>query len=291
MVSKWNYLIYRVNSGYRLYGLAMTTSWLHTYKEKTMSQSKSRNMVRRAIMSLVVIASVALASASAMAAGKLIVQDSSTTPVDKFVVTDQGFVGIGLGTNVVPPNAVLAKGLSYPTTQIISHYVGVDPNGAGGFIAKKNNVSTVNGGLPIAGDRIGYMLFGSVGTDGLDKNAAGFGAYAETVWTNASFPSYFAIETAAPSSARSEKMRVGGNGNVGIGSKSPNAKLEVNGGVRIYPVTANGNTETPTNAVIPVCDATTRGTLWFTPSATTDVVEICVKIGGNYAFKAITLAP
>ena len=244
------------------------------------------------VAAVAVLAALALPMVAGAAGDKLIVQDGNikvqSAGVDKMVVTDQGFVGVG--TNA-PLNAILAKGNSYTTTQIISHYTGAEPSVSGGFIAKKNNVSTTNGGLPVSGDRIGYMLFGSVGTDNFDKNAAGFGAYAESAWTNTSFPAYFAIETAAPSSVRTEKMRITGNGNVGIGSKLPNSKLEVNGGVRVYPVSASANTETPTAVAKPACNASTRGTIWFTPSVTDDVLEVCAKIGGSYAFKTITLAP
>lgn len=236
------------------------------------------------VLSLLAVGSLAQAETRFAVQGPA----GATTPTDKMVVTDVGFIGVGTDA---PLNAIIAKGNSYTTTQIISHYTGADPNGAGGFLAKKNNVSTTNGGLPVLGDRIGYMLFGSIGTDSQDKNAAGFGAYAESTWTNGSFPAYFAIETAAPSSARAEKMRVAGNGNVGIGSKSPKTKLEVNGGVRVYPVTANANTETPTNDVRPECNATTRGTIWFQPSAPADILEVCVKISNDYAFRAVTFVP
>lgn len=245
------------------------------------------NSTHKTVIATVTVMVALVLPMVAMAAGpKLKVLDDFGN--DKMVVTDQGFIGVGTNS---PQTAIMVKGNSYPTTQIISQYTGAEPNISGGFIAKKNNVSTTNGGLPVLGDRIGYMLFGSVGTDGFDKNAAGFGAYAESSWTNTSFPAYFAIETAPPNSARTEKLRITGNGNVGVGSKLPNTKLEINGGVRIYPVSASANTETPTVAAKPECNANTRGTIWFTPSINNDVLEICAKIDGSYAFKTVTLAP
>ncbi len=57
-------------------------------------------------------------------------------------------------------------------------------------------------------------------------------------------------------------------GNVGIGVINPNAKLEINGGLRL-------NTED----LKPVCSSSQRGTLWFTRggSGVKDTLEICVK--------------
>lgn len=57
-------------------------------------------------------------------------------------------------------------------------------------------------------------------------------------------------------------------GNVGIGVINPNAKLEINGGLRL-------NTED----LKPVCSSSQRGTLWFTKggSGVKDTLEICVK--------------
>jgi hypothetical protein len=59
-----------------------------------------------------------------------------------------------------------------------------------------------------------------------------------------------------------------GLGNVGIGATSPGQKLEINGGLRLNPSSAK-----------PDCNATTRGTVWFTQGAATvkDSVEVCAK--------------
>ena len=56
--------------------------------------------------------------------------------------------------------------------------------------------------------------------------------------------------------------------NVGIGALSPGAKLEVNGGVRLNTATAK-----------PTCDASQRGTLWYTQNGggSADDVDICVR--------------
>ncbi len=65
-------------------------------------------------------------------------------------------------------------------------------------------------------------------------------------------------------------------GNVGIGTVSPEEKLEVNGGIRL-------NTTDPK----PACDSVKRGVLWFTQSASGDTLDVCAYDGANYAWRAI----
>jgi len=66
-------------------------------------------------------------------------------------------------------------------------------------------------------------------------------------------------------------------GNVGIGTASPAASLEINGGVRL--ITGTKGT----------CDATLRGTLWYTSGgAGKDSVQVCAKdAAGTYAWRTI----
>jgi hypothetical protein len=69
------------------------------------------------------------------------------------------------------------------------------------------------------------------------------------------------------------------NNYVGIGTTAPNQALEVNGGIRLNTVTAK-----------PTCDATTRGTTWFTQGAAgvKDDFEVCAKDAGDaYAWRTI----
>ncbi len=250
-----------------------------------MRHSESRVGFRGAITSLLVMVSVMAASGSAVAANKLIVQDNSVVPVDKFVVTDTGKIGVG--TNA-PNTAVHTSGGTFPDTQILSSYVGTGgangATGAGGFLAYRNNVSTTNGGLPLANDRIGYMLFGSYAPDGVTPhNAAGLVAYAESDWTSTTFPTYFLFEVATNpatpvGSGRVERMRINSSGNVGIGTKSPAQRLEVNGGVRLN-----------TLDVKPACTAATRGTFWFEQAAT-DILYVCAQLnGGTPLWRTVTL--
>jgi hypothetical protein len=221
---------------------------------------------------LVAFAAVCLSSWSAMAANKLIVKDSTGT-TDKFVVTDSGYIGIG--TNA-PSTPIEVSGNTGASSRIVSHCTSSTSSYSGGFIARKNNASTKNNGLPVLNDRLGFMYYGSLGTSA-ELYAAGLSAYAESDWTDVSYPASFVFETTAAGSGRTEKMRVTGDGNVGIGTKAPTQKLHVNGGIRLYTSTAK-----------PACSAATRGTLWF-EQGTTDKLYICAQNGGVPVWRLVTL--
>lgn len=68
--------------------------------------------------------------------------------------------------------------------------------------------------------------------------------------------------------------------NVGIGTSAPTAQLEINGAMRLN----NSRYEKP------ACDATTRGTFWFTQggAGVKDAAEVCAKDAGDaYAWRAL----
>ena len=167
-----------------------------------MKNSESRKGFRGAITSLLVAACVIAASSGAMAANKLIVQDNSVPAVDKFMVTDQGFVGIG--TSAPPTKAVYTQGDTFDKTQIISHFVGTPAPGAaggGGFVGYHNNAG---GALPVQGSRLGYFYFGSM-NGAVAINAAGVAASAEGPWVMGSpnqTPTFMTFEVAGASGGR-----------------------------------------------------------------------------------------
>lgn len=169
---------------------------------------------------------------SAQAATMFAVQDSGAN--DKMVVTDGGFIGVGTNT---PTSGVMIVGAPGNAAQLQNRTVGVDSaNGGGGFMSYHNN-ATVNGGLPAAGDRLGYFLFG--GYDGATaRNGAGIVARTEEAWVSGGAGvgkqgSYFSFETTAiGTSGRAERLRISSVGNVGIGTSAigtPVSKLQVVG--------------------------------------------------------------
>jgi hypothetical protein len=83
-----------------------------------------------------------------------------------------------------------------------------------------------------------------------------------------------------PGGSTTAAIAVNDSGNVGIGTTGPGEKLEVNGGIRLNTTTAK-----------PTCDATHRGTLWFTQqeaSGSKDALEVCAKDAtDNYAWRLL----
>lgn len=228
--------------------------------------------MKQTLKKMAVLISVALVCApmGAMAANKLIVKDSQGT-VDKMVVTDSGFIGIGTST---PGSAITAIGTNSNSAQFVSYYNALNSLGGGGFVMLHNNGTGV---LPKRNDRIGYFYFGTVDVGSL-RYGAGLAAYAEGNWVSgaATQPTYLAFNT---SHNAIERMRITSAGNVGIGATYPSQKLEVNGGVRLATVTAR-----------PWCGAVNRGTIWVTQGAVgvADVIEVCVKqANDSYLWKAL----
>lgn len=91
--------------------------------------------------------------------------------------------------------AVYTKGTTAPAVQFVSHFEKDFPVGGGGFIAYHNGTG---GTLPLAGDRLGYLLFGS--RNGASAiNSAGIVAHAEGQWTattdQKNMPSFLSFQT------------------------------------------------------------------------------------------------
>ncbi|ADN78358.1 hypothetical protein [Geobacter sulfurreducens] len=232
--------------------------------------------MKRKVMLAVAASVVALMPVMAQAANKLIVKDATGT-TDKFVVTDQGYVGSG--TNA-PIAAFVGEGPSYNASQVITRFTATASNGGGGFLGLHNNA---NGALPSLNDRLGYFYFGSL--DGTtQRNAAGIAAYAAGPWVGGATPSTPAsitFETANTTGVRTERMRVTYYGYIGIGTISPQQKLDVNGAIKTTNTTAK-----------PTCNATIRGTFWFykndTAGTSPDTLDVCAKDNtGTYVWKNI----
>lgn len=244
---------------------------------------KMRMKTRIAMM--VVTLALTVVAGLAQAETRFAVQDAAGT-TDKMVVTDSGYVGIG--TNA-PTVALHAKGINSAQTQFRAHYnaPAAAGNGGGSFVMMHNNGSNTQ--LPLANDRLGAMYFGA---ESLIPGTSNTGSYygagitirAEDAWnivTGTTYmPTYMGFETAATTTTKMvERMRITGSGNVGIGTTTPSQKLEVKGGLRVNSLGAP-----------PTCDATIRGTVWVTQSATTaaDTVAVCVKDTGSvYLWKSL----
>ena len=235
-----------------------------------------------------VVAAVAVVAALALPmvvgaadtnASKLVVKDS-TGVTDRMVVTDMGRIGVGTS---VPAAGLDIQSTSYNTSQIKSQQtttINYEGPSVGLF---RNNPNGGTDKLPIAGDRIGSVLMGTM-IGSTPRNAVGIYGYAGgttgVAWTSASSPAYIAFETTdVDQSIRYERVRISQNGNLGVGLTSPSQKIEVNGGIRYNTQTAR-----------PTCSSTTRGTTWFVTGGTgvADTFSICVKDASeNYSWKSL----
>ncbi|SJZ89365.1 hypothetical protein SAMN02745119_01943 [Trichlorobacter thiogenes] len=172
---------------------------------------KTRSMV----MGAAVLAALALPMVAG-AANKLVVNGTDgTTP--KMVVTDTGYVGVGTsapGSSITVTGAVARDAQLY-MQQNSPTALALGASGAGLLLHYNQN-----SGLPPAGTRLGYILFG--GMDGAtQKNPAGIVGYSEGTWasggvTGAGF--YFAT-TAADSTSRLERLRIAGDGRIRLSNQ------------------------------------------------------------------------
>lgn len=224
--------------------------------------------MKRKVTLAVAASVVALMPVMAQAANKLIVKDATGT-TDKFVVTDQGYVGVGTSAPAYPFQ-IVGSSTSAETTFEVKH--------VGGGTYNKYTTPTVrfmrnvdvatNGGNLVSGDRVGYFSFGSYyGT--VAKIAAAIAVAADGTFSSTSYPGSISLLTTSATDVNPvERLTIVASGNVGIGTLKPKQKLEVNGGVRMS-----------TTTVRPTCDANSRGTLWYTNGGTlaTDALEICFK--------------
>jgi hypothetical protein len=216
------------------------------------------------------VAMLALAGL-AQAETRFAVQDTAGT-TDKMVVTDTGNIGIGV---TLPTAGIHVKGFAYPDNTV--KVEGNQLTQGGGFLAY---ITRTDGTLPKLNDRTGFMLFGTtVGQTAL--HAAGLSSAAEADWTLTSSPAYFSfLTTPTGSIAKTERMRITGAGNVGIGVIAPTQKLEINGALRLNTATVKPAT----------CTSALRGTIWLTQGAVgaADVLEVCLRdAAGNYSWAKV----
>jgi len=246
--------------------------------------------MKQMIKKLAVVLSVVLVCApmGAMAANKLIVKDAAGT-IDKMVVTDTGYIGIGTGTASTAGTAGIALqifGTTGTSSSVQVRSVGNLPwvaSSSPEFQFIRNNDSTINGSNPKANDRLGYLDFGTYVNGTTFRYGAAIGAYASSdTPTTSSFPGFLTFETTKPGDTYpSEKLRITSTGEIGIGVYAPLQKLEVNGGIRMTTLAWRPNP----------CDVSKRGTMWFSVGGGVggaDTFEVCAKdANGAYAWRKL----
>jgi len=174
-----------------------------------------------------VLAALALPMVAGADTNKLVVRNAGDT-ANALVVTDGGKIGI----NVTPTYMLHLIGSGDATTGAgifaLTGRTSVSSSDSPGFSFMRNNVSSVNGGLPRAGDRLGYFGFGSFISGGY-KWLTNIAVFAESNANTSGAPTYLTFSTSGNALTASEQMRITSAGNVGIGTTAPKSKLHVTG--------------------------------------------------------------
>ncbi len=142
---------------------------------------------------------------------------ASSAGLARFVIKNSGNIGIGT-TTTTAKLTLLTSGVGDGFTAINSSTLGA--NSGAGIVGRTSSDPTG------ADQRLGFYVFGSNGSNA--ANSAGMLGYAGGAWSGSSKPAYLTFETTAVgSTSRAEQMRIDANGNVGISSSVPGAKLDV----------------------------------------------------------------
>lgn len=135
-------------------------------------------------------------------------------------ITPTGEVGLGTGTPTVA--------LEIERSGAQFNMINVGTGGGAGFVTYQKETPSSGG------ERLGFMVFGSRGGGATSCNTACIAGVAETAWVlNSSHPTFMRFETTASGqAARSERMRLTGDGRLGIGVAAPSCAVEANGAIR-----------------------------------------------------------
>lgn len=140
------------------------------------------------------------------------------------LVQDGGYIAVGRSDAVHPIDVLVPS--NYGIRVMSTASLGA---GSGGSMALyANNIPTA------ADQRLGRFVFGMHDQpSGKFAESAIVAAFSEEAWVYASSRgTYLRFETVAPgSTTRTEKMRLSGNGNLGVGTTAPTAKLDINSNV------------------------------------------------------------
>ncbi len=185
-------------------------------------------------------------------AAALNVTDSASASL--FYVRNNGNVGIGttapgekltVTSNISAPPGVLPIGTFLHFTQAdgAANRMVFDSFGNMNIITmRRANGTAASPTGVLANDVLGNIGAFGYGTSAYaGSNRVSIGFYAEENWTNTAFGSYMAFLTNASGGASStEKMRITGSGNVGIGTTEPQYALDVNGAINATSILVNG---------------------------------------------------
>jgi len=208
-----------------------------------------QHILRSRLLSVTLISLVLIALYATPASAQWTTSPNGT---DIYKTTNPGNVGIGDTTPVsrlsigpvsaslkaIP--ALMGNGIAI-STSAGGNTLGIEStSGSGPFVGLWSN----NSGLTTDGTRLGGFVFGGSSSASALRNATMVAGWATQLWADGSaYGTAIGFETTANGgTARTEKMRILGDGSVGIGTTSPTAKLHVVGDGKLTGnLTVDGN--------------------------------------------------
>ncbi|MEO8637952.1 MAG: tail fiber domain-containing protein [Candidatus Taylorbacteria bacterium] len=162
--------------------------------------------------------------------------NSSDTPL--FTILDSGNVGIGTSA---PQQQLTLSGTSSVSmlTEIFSN-----DTASGGILGLKARGTLGTPAVPQANDNLFSIGAGGYNTVTMyNYNKAFFGMKASQTWTSTANGTYMTFETTPNgSTTRAERMRITDAGNIGIGTTTPSAKLQISSDTSILRLSSSVGT-------------------------------------------------
>jgi hypothetical protein len=204
------------------------------------------------------------------AGNALVVEDDTNPDSTPFVVTASGQVGIGTTSpaNPLQINAATNANLQVngdASTAVVVQRASDDTSG-GSFNLRKARGTTASRTAIATGDNIGTLTF--TGYDGTaNVTSSAIIGQAEGTISTGIVAGRILFNTANSSGVNTERMRINSSGNVGIGTSSPNAKLEIGSSTSVSDLRLSNNGGTTilnmysTGSDIVFANVTATGTL------------------------------
>jgi len=159
----------------------------------------------------------------------------STGTYPRFTFTQAGYLGIGTTSPSAPISVALNSGGTTNTMALFdtANDLGTTfPN----LVFQRSRGTQTSRTAVVSGDRLGGFAFRGYGATGFNMNndSAAVRGYAAENFTDTAQGTYLTFETTPTgTAARTEKLRISANGNIGIGTTAPGYKLDVNGNLNV----------------------------------------------------------
>jgi len=152
---------------------------------------------------------------------------NTDAPGEQFVLQDN----LGGASECIIKSYDTGSGATNVNVEISTENYNNDGYGAG-FVQKYARGTGASPSIVTSGNKLGYHLF--AGYDGSGwENTAEINAVVESTVSAGDVPTSLVVETGSTTANRAERMRIDSTGNVGIGTSSPGALLDVAGDIEI----------------------------------------------------------